>query len=83
MIEDIKETIKVKAIFSAGKLKPEAFMWRRRVYTVKEISGAYDSRLGRSRQLHYAVSCGSDDVFEIRLDMESMEWRLDRVHTPG
>lgn len=83
MIEDIKETIKVKAIFSAGKMKPEAFVWRRRVYAVKDIFGAYDSRLGRSRQLHYAVGCGSDDVFEIRLDMESMEWRLDRVHTPG
>jgi hypothetical protein len=83
MIEEIKETIKVKAVFSAGRLKPEAFEWRRRVYSVKEIFGAHDGRLGRSRQLHYAVGCGSDDVFELRLDMESMEWRLDRVHTPG
>lgn len=83
MIEEVKEKIKVKAIFSEGRLKPEAFEWRRRVYAVKDVFGAYNNRLGRSRQLHYAVGCGGEDVFEITLDTDNMEWRIDRIHTPG
>ena len=83
MIEDIKETIKVKAIFAAGGVKPEAFAWRGRVYAVKEIHGVHAGRLGRAKRLHYAVSCNGEDVFEITLDTENMEWRLDRIHTPG
>lgn len=83
MIEDIKEKIRVKAIFADGRLRPEAFVWRTRVYGVKDIHGAYDNRLGRAKQLHYAVGCGGDDVYEISLDTDLMEWRLDRIHTLG
>jgi hypothetical protein len=83
MIEEIKESIKVKAVFADGLLKPEAFMWRKRAYAVKDIFGAHESRQGRSRRFHYAVGCGGEDVYELALDTEHMEWRLDRVHTPG
>jgi hypothetical protein len=83
MIEEIKETIRVKAIFADGHLRPEAFVWRRRAYSVRQIHGAYDNRLGRAKQLHYSVGCGGDDVYEIALDTDLMEWRLDRIHTPG
>jgi len=83
VIEEVKEIIKVKAIFADGLLKPEAFMWRRRAYAVKEVFGAHESRQGRSRRFHYAVGCNGDDVYELTLDTDNMEWLLDRVHTPG
>ena len=82
MVTEIGEKIKVGAVFSDGHLRPEVFFWQKRRYEIRKVFGAYHDFVGRAKRLHYAVGCGSEDVFEITLNTEEMEWELDRVHTP-
>ena len=56
----IKEPIRVAVVFGPGhSIKPVWFDWRRRKYTVKEITYTWRERRGEATVFHFAVSDGA------------------------
>lgn len=79
-METINEPIDVSAVFKAGRLQPASFMWRRRLYKVRLVTGHYSNHRGKWKQYHYAIRSDTEETYEICLDTEHMEWQLIRVH---
>lgn len=80
MITKIEEPIDVAAIFVKGCLKPFAFSWQGRRYKVSKILGVYSANEGSFKKYFYAVQAGTEDVYEILLDIKNMQWRLIEIH---
>ncbi len=83
MTTEIKESIKVMAIFGMGDssdsgVKPVRFKWRGRVYPVKEITYRWHSNLGAAPLIHFAVSDGAT-LFEITYNKSTLGWAIERV----
>jgi len=77
MTTDIKESIKVMAVFDRG-VRPVRFKWRGRVYPVKGITHTWGSREGLSGILHFSVTDGST-LYEITYNTSTMDWTLEGV----
>ncbi|MBE9528518.1 MAG: hypothetical protein IME99_04695 [Proteobacteria bacterium] len=89
MTTEIKESIKVMAIFDSGGsggsdgsgdsgVKPVRFKWRGRVYPVKEITYRWHSNLGAAPLIHFSVSDGAT-LFEITYNKSTLGWAIENV----
>ncbi|MBL7074655.1 hypothetical protein ISS37_05375 [candidate division KSB1 bacterium] len=81
--EYINESVDVISLSQGGKMRPLRFRWNQMVYKVSQISGHWVTNEGASRFYHYAVLCGTDDVFELCFDSVGMNWRITRVCLAG
>lgn len=82
MALDIREPIKVSAIFARGRLKPVSFVWNHKHYKIAEITGAYRYSIGTSKCYGYTVRSGAE-LYEISLNTGDMIWHLERIHSHG
>jgi len=83
MITEIKEPIDMLASFVKGKLRPSAFYWQGKKHQIYKVLGAYHDTKGKFRRYFYAVQAGTDDIYEVCLDTENMQWQLIRIHYEG
>jgi len=81
--EDINEPVDVISLFRDGRIRQLRFRWNQMVYKVSQISGHWVTNEGASRFYHYAVLCGTDDVFELCFNSAVMNWRITRVCLAG
>lgn len=78
-MEKIRENIRVAVIFGPGnRVEPVWFDWRRRKYTVREITYTWRERQGEATVFHFAVSDGAD-LFELAYNADSQIWALTAV----
>jgi hypothetical protein len=76
MVQQIREQIRVAVIFGPGnRVAPVWFDWRRRKYTVKEVTYTWQERQGEATILHFAVTDGAD-LFELAYNAHSQLWAL-------
>ncbi len=80
MATEIKEKIKVMAIFDLGDsgLKPIRFKWRDRVYPIKEVTYRWHSNIGEATIIHFSVFDGAT-LFEITYNKSTLGWVIERV----
>jgi hypothetical protein len=83
MTTEIKESIKVMAIFDSGNsgdsdVKPVRFKWRGTVYPIKEITYRWHSSLGAAPLIHFSVSDGAT-LFEITYNKSTLGWSIENV----
>jgi hypothetical protein len=81
--EDIFEPIEVITYFRDGQLQPLRFRWNGRVYRIQQINGQWQEFQGRGRQVHYSVSSGNSDNFELLFDSGDFSWQLARIGLEG
>ena len=74
----VEHPVEVGVVFREAAAQPVWFKWGRRTYDVREVTYAWRERTGRSPAHHYAVTDGAN-VFELRLDAETLRWSLGRV----
>ena len=77
-VEEVDEPIRVGAVFGARRIVPKWFVWRRLKRTVKSVHMVWKGREGESPLRYFSVSDGSN-LYQLRLDQKTMEWRLEKV----
>lgn len=77
MATDIKEVVKVVAVFDKG-MRPARFKWKGRVYSVKEVTCEWRSAKGSTQVLHFSVSDGAS-LYELSYNPSTMAWTLEGV----
>lgn len=80
MIEEICEPIKVLASFSAGKMMPYFFSWRKRRYRVAEVTGWWSDYEGEAKRFFFSVLTDGVDLYEISFHTRTLNWELLRIH---
>ncbi len=83
MIEKIQEPIEVLTKFVDGKIQPMRFRWRGRVFTVSEITGLWDKRVGDHRAHFFSVGVGTRDYYEICYQARTSQWTLENIYLEG
>jgi hypothetical protein len=78
----IDERIDVAAVFKKDAVKPRWFVWNGRKYDVKEVTYTWGDTLGDAKVMHFAVSTASA-LFELSLNLASLEWRLEKSVIEG
>ncbi len=78
-INEVRERIKVAAVFENGEVVPRWFFWGRNKYTVHAIEQFWKKKEGAIPLLFFAVSSGPN-VYEIQLNQGNLEWTLERVY---
>jgi hypothetical protein len=78
-MQKIREDIRVAVIFGPGSsIRPVWFDWRRRKYTVEEVTYSWQERQGEATLVHFAVSDGAS-LFELTYNAASRIWSLAAV----
>ena len=54
-IEPIDEPVAVQATHHTGRVSPERFVWRGRIYPVETVNGQWEDRDGLYRRFHFSV----------------------------
>ncbi len=82
MITEIGEPVSVGVVFRHGKVHPRWFVWRGKRIAVSEVTFRWEDEQGESRHYHFSASDGVN-LYELRLDAQTMNWHLDRVYCEG
>ena len=74
MYKDIKEKIKVRADFDAGRIIPIVIKWRKRNLRIKKINLTYQKKEGGSINYFFAVETITGDVLNLRFNNYNFIW---------
>ncbi|PLX77478.1 MAG: hypothetical protein C0615_05200 [Desulfuromonas sp.] len=75
-MESINTPVRVGAVFGPGnRIKPVWFDWKKRKYTIQEITYRWQEQDGEETAFHFAVSDGND-LFELAYNSGSQIWLL-------
>ncbi|MDQ7786511.1 MAG: hypothetical protein RDU01_02800 [Thermodesulfovibrionales bacterium] len=76
---DIGETISVVASFGMPyKIRPVKFRWNGKVFEVKDITYAWQTKEGQTRIYHFSLT-DENTLYELSFDTVSLVWRLERL----
>jgi len=76
---DIQETISVVASFGMPyKIRPVKFRWNGKLFEVKEVTYAWQTKEGQTRIYHFSITDGKT-LYELSFDTVSLAWRLERL----
>ena len=79
MSMDIGETISVIASFGLPyRIKPVRFRWSGKMFEVKDITYAWQTKEGQNRMYHFSVSDGNT-LYELSFDTSSLLWKMEKV----
>ena len=72
----INEQIQVGAVFGRGKLiKPVWFIWKKKKYSLKEITYTWKSGERKTVLYHFSVTDGAS-LYHIAYNPERMIWKI-------
>ena len=76
---DIGETISVVASFGIPyRIKPVRFRWSGKLFEVKEVTYAWETKEGQTKIYHFSISDGKT-LYELTFDTASLLWRLESL----
>jgi hypothetical protein len=79
LVERLDESIKVRADFGGGAIKPLVFMRRGQIHRVAKVNCRWMDREGEAKIYYFSVTSDSGDVYQIHLNAGDMTWNLDQV----
>ncbi len=82
IVNEVNAKIKVGAVFEGAHVTPKWFFWDRIKHVVKTVEHTWRAREGETPLLFFSVTDGAN-VYEIRLNQRTLEWRLEKVYMDG
>jgi hypothetical protein len=76
--EEIREKIKVLAIFNNGTLFPHIFEWNDKRYKIDKVNLSYQEREGASINYFFAIESGGL-IAKLKYNDKSLLWNLEEI----
>lgn len=76
----VREPVRVAVDFAGPKVKPLAFLWRGRKYTIAKVNLVYKRREGDRNLWCFAVSDEANS-YVLLYDPDQLRWTLEEVYT--
>lgn len=74
------DPVEVLVLFREDKAIPYAFIWNNRKVKVKDINLVHESRDGRAKLVHFAVSDHAN-AYKLTFNTDTLKWRLEDVYS--
>jgi len=78
----IDDPVDVIVSFDQNRVIPKRMRWDNRIYNLKAVNLIHTAREGAKRVFYFSVS-DLTNSFKLRLDTESLEWRLVETYSAG
>jgi len=75
MHDYLNDPVDVAVDFAGAKIRPRHVRWGSRVYDITSVNLVHGAREGYKRVFYFSVSHNTD-FMKLRLDTETLEWRL-------
>lgn len=82
MHELIDDPVDVLVSFRENRVIPKRMRWDNRVYNLRTVNLVHTAREGAKRVFYFSVS-DLTNSFKLKLDPESLEWRLVETYSAG
>jgi hypothetical protein len=82
-IQDLNEPIDVLTVFREGRMAPVKFRWAGRTHPIARVAYRWVTREGAYPIYHFSVVTDDDQLYEIILNTQTMQWSLTKVHMEG
>jgi hypothetical protein len=79
LVNEVNERIKVGAVFDGNRVTPRWFFRGNAKHQIKKVEHCWRSREGETPLLFFAVTDGAN-VYELKLNQKTLEWRLEKVY---
>jgi len=80
MHEYLNDPVDVDVAFAGRKVRPSMVRWGKREYSISKINLVHGAREGAKRIFYFSVS-NAANFMKLRLDTETLEWRLVEVYS--
>lgn len=80
--ELIDDPVDMVVAFRDNRIIPKRMRWNMRTYEIKTVNLVHTAREGAKRVFFFSVS-DLTNYFKIKLDPDSLEWRLVETYTDG
>jgi hypothetical protein len=77
----MNDPIDVAVEFSDRKVKPKKMRWGTKIYDFNAVNLVHTAREGQKRIYYFSVSDRAN-FMKLKLDTDTLEWRLVEVYTP-
>lgn len=82
MYEEVNETVEVLVGFFKKQVRPLAFRWRNKKYTVNKVNLVHVSQEGKNKVYYFSVT-DDTNYFKLRFNTESLDWKLAELYYSG
>lgn len=84
MYDHINEAVEVSVDFRWPQVRPTLMRWNNRKYPIERVNFVHTAKEGDTRLFYFTVSdTGTANVFKLRFNTESLEWRLLEIYSDG
>lgn len=81
MHEFLNDPVDVAVDFAGRRIRPRQVRWGKRTYDIQNTNLVHGAREGTKRVFYFSVSDAAN-FMKLRLDTETLEWRLVEVYAP-
>ena len=81
-VNEVCERIKVGVVFEGSSIIPKWFYWGRKKHDITGVEHTWRSKEGETSLIFFSVTDGCN-VYEIRFNLKTTEWRLEKVYMEG
>ena len=81
-VNEVDEPIKVGVVFEDNKIVPKWFFRGKQKHNITGIEHTWRSKEGETPLVFFSVTDGAN-VYEIRFNLKTAEWRLEKVYMEG
>jgi len=81
--QDLNDPIDVVTVFHEGRMAPMKFRWAGRTHPVTRVAYRWVTRQGSYPVHHFSVVTPNDQLCEIALHTQNMQWSLLKVQMEG
>ena len=78
----LNDPVDVLVAFNGRRVKPCRVRWDNREYNMQTVNLVHGAKEGSKRIYYFSVSDASN-FMKLRLDTETLEWRLVELYTDG
>lgn len=78
----IDDPVDMIVSFDQNRVIPKRMRWDNRIYNLKTVNLVHTAREGAKRVFYFSVS-DLTNSFKLKLDPESLEWRLVETYSAG
>jgi len=82
MHELLNDPVDVEVSFSNNRVVPRSMRWNQKNYKIETVNLVHTAHEGRRKVFYFSVS-DLNNYFKLKLDPESLDWRLVELYTDG
>ncbi|MFH1414597.1 MAG: hypothetical protein ABIH89_00735 [Elusimicrobiota bacterium] len=76
---EIKEPVKVGAVFENASVKPKWFIWNSKKHSLEKITYTWTDKDKGQKVICFSVWDGTD-IYELSFNVKFCTWRLEKVY---